>query len=189
MGSAVKFQQFNLATVEAVEPANPTSAAVHGNPVDDDPPPTEREQDRLDLLAQLAGSLSAIAAGQDRLRDDLICATAQALGAAAEAILPALARKAFAARIAELTTEVARRAQWPNLTLTLAPGDRADVDEALATHDAVAGLTIAEDGRIGPGEAQLAWAAGGARIDVDAIATAALDDFRQRLDGLASKGD
>ena len=186
MGSAVIFQQFGLAGRGEAPPAapQPEPAELPQEDASEDP-----EAVRLAALERLAGTLEALTDDQARLRDGLIGAWAQALGEAAEAMLPALAREAFAARVAELVAGIAGRGDWPELTLSLAPDDRPAIEQALAAHGAIAGLALAEDAGLEPGEAQVGWPAGGARIDVHAIAEAALKEFRQRLAGLASTGD
>lgn len=186
MGGAISFQQFGRTDVSEAPPPKESEPPA---PMPDEATPEDTEAARKAALERLAGALSVAAAEQARLRDGLIGAVAQALGTAAEAMLPALAREAFAARVADLTAEIARRGDWPDLTLSLAPGDRPEVEAALAAHGAVAGLDLVDDQRLDPGEAELAWSAGGAHIDTEAIAAAALGEFRQRLDGLASSGD
>ena len=125
---------------------------------------------------------------QAALRARCIENTVAALGAAAETLLPRLARAGFAALVAETAQTVARRAQWPELLLSVAPDDAAAVAGALGDTGPVTEVKITTDPALGPGEAQLGWAQGGAEIDIEAITEAALDRFRVQLDGCLPQG-
>jgi flagellar motor switch protein FliN/FliY len=137
--------------------------------------------ERTACLARIASALEIAASEQAALRARCIADTTEAFGKAAEAVLPQLARAGFAALIAEATQAIARRGQWPELLVTVAPEDAAAVTDALASPDNGLNLCpkpgpelkITEDPALGPGEAHLGWSQGGAEIDVEAIAETA----------------
>jgi hypothetical protein len=152
--------------------------------------------ERTACLARIASALEIAASEQAALRARCIADTTEAFGKAAEAVLPQLARAGFAALIAEATQAIARRGQWPELLVTVAPEDAAAVTDALASPDNGLNLCpkpgpelkITEDPALGPGEAHLGWSQGGAEIDVEAIAETALERFRLQLDGCLQQG-
>ena len=53
---------------------------------------------------------------------------------------------------------------------------------------AVTEIKVSADPALGPGEAQIAWSQGGAEIDADAIAEAALEHFRRQLERCLQPG-
>jgi len=154
------------------------------------------EIERTACLARIASALEIAASEQAALRARCIADTTAAFGKAAETVLPQLARAGFAALIAETAQTIARRGQWPELLVTVAPEDAAAVTDALASpgHGLKQGskqgpeLKITADPALGPGEAHLGWSQGGAEIDVEAIAETALECFRQQLDGCLQQG-
>ena len=146
------------------------------------------EAERLACLARIAGALEIVAAEQAGLRARCIGDTVAALGAAAETLLPRLARAGFATLVAETAQTIARRGQWPEMQLSVAPDNAAAVASALGETGPVTEVKINADPALGPGEAQLGWSQGGAEIDIEAIAEAALDRFRLQLDGCQQRG-
>ncbi len=151
-------------------------------------PEIDPETGRRACLERIAGALEIVASEQAGLRARCIGDTVTALGAAAETLLPRLARAGFAALVAETAQTVARRAQWPDLLLSVAPDDAAAVAAALGETGPVTEVTVTADPALGPGEAQIGWSQGGAEIDVDAITAAALEHSRQRLDRCLQSG-
>ena len=161
--------------------------------LESDPDP---EIERTACLARIANALEIAASEQAALRARCIEDTVAAFGKAAETVLPQLARAGFAALIAETAQIIARRGQWPELLVIVAPDDAEAVTGALASPDSISGsgpgpgpkLKITADPALGPGEAQLGWRQGGAEIDIEAIAEAALERFRLQLDGHLQQG-
>lgn len=146
------------------------------------------EAERHACLRRIAGALEIVASEQAGLRARCIGDTVAALGAAAETLLPRLARTGFAALVAETAQTIARRGQWPELLLSVAPDDAASVTAALGETGSVTEVKVTADPALDPGEAQIGWSQGGAEIDIDAIAEAALDRFRLLLDGCLQQG-
>jgi hypothetical protein len=150
------------------------------------------ETERTACLARIANSLEIAASEQAALRARCITDTATAFGKAAETVLPQLARAGFAALVAETAQTIARRGQWPELLVVVAPDDATAVTAALASPDPGPRpgpeLKITADPALGPGEAHLGWSQGGAEIDIEAIAETALERFRLQLDGCLQQG-
>ena len=154
------------------------------------------EIERTTCLARIANALEIAASEQAALRARCTEDTVAAFAKAAEAVLPQLARAGFAALIAETAQIIARRGQWPELLVIVAPDDAEAVTGALASPVSHPGsgpgscleLKITADPALGPGEALLSWRQGGAKIDVEAIADTALERFRLQLDGCYQKG-
>ena len=151
-------------------------------------PEIDPEAERRACLERIAGALEIVASEQAGLRARCIGDTVTALGAAAETLLPRLARAGFAALVAETAQAIARRGQWPELLLSVAPDDAISVAAALGETGPVTEVKVTADPALGPGEAQFGWTQGGAEIDVEAIAEAALDRFRLQLDGYLQQG-
>ena len=147
------------------------------------------EAERRACLERIAGALEIVASEQAGLRARCIEDTVTALGAAAETLLPRLARAGFAALVAETAQTIARRGQWPELLLSVAPDDAPSVTAALGETGPVTEVKVTADPALGPGEAQIGWTQGGAEIDIDAIAGAALDHFRLLLDRSLQQGE
>ena len=95
------------------------------------PPEIGPEAERRACLERIAGALEIVASEQAGLRARCIGDTVTALGAAAETLLPRLARAGFAALVAETAQAIARRGQWPELQLSVAPDDADSVAAAL----------------------------------------------------------
>ena len=146
------------------------------------------EAERLANLARIADALEIVASEQAGLRARCAGDAFAALGAAAETLLPRLARTGFAALVAESAQTIARRGQWPVLMLSVSPDNAENVSGALGETGPVTEIKITADTALGPGEAQLGWSQGGAEIDVEAIAEAALDRFRLALDACVQQG-
>ncbi len=151
-------------------------------------PEIDPEAARRACLERIAGALEIVASEQAGLRARCIGDTVTALGAAAETLLPRLARAGFAALVAETAQTISRRGQWPELLLSVAPDNAAAVAAVLGETGPVTEVKITADPALGPGEAQIGWSQGGAEIDVEAIAEAALDRFRLQLDGYLQQG-
>ena len=151
-------------------------------------PDIDPEAEQRACLERIAGALEIVTSEQAGLRARCIADTATALGEAAEALLPRLARSGFAELVAETATTIARHGQWPELLLSVAPDNAAVVATALGETEPATSIKVTADPSLGPGEAQIGWSQGGAEIDVEAIATAALDRFRQRLDRCLQQG-
>ena len=164
------------AAQDADHPGGPADAGI-------DP-----EAERLACLARIADALEVVAAEQAGLRAQCTGDAFAALGAAAETLLPRLARTGFAALVAETAQTIARRGQWPVLQLSVAPDNAEAVAGALGETGPVTEIKITADAALGPGEAQLGWSQGGAEIDIEAIAEAALGRFRQALDACVQQG-
>lgn len=151
-------------------------------------PEIDPEAERQACLERIAGALEIVASEQAGLRARCIGDAAMALGAAAETLLPRLARAGFAALVAETAQTISRRGQWPELLLSVAPDNAAAVATALGETGPVTEVKVTADPALGPGEAQIDWSQGGAEIDVEAIAEAALERFRLHLDRCLQPG-
>ena len=151
-------------------------------------PEIDPEAERQACLERIAGALEIVASEQAGLRARCIGDAAMALGAAAETLLPRLARAGFAALVTETAQTISRRGQWPELLLSVAPDNAAAVATALGETGPVTEVKVTADPALGPGEAQIGWSQGGAEIDVEAIAEAALDRFRLQLDRCLQPG-
>lgn len=151
-------------------------------------PEIDPEAERQACLERIAGALEIVASEQAGLRARCIGDAAMALGAAAETLLPRLARAGFAALVAETAQTISRRGQWPELLLSVAPDNAAAVATALGETGPVTEVKVTADPALGPGEAQIGWSQGGAEIDVEAIAEAALERFRLQLDRCLQPG-
>ncbi len=151
-------------------------------------PEIDPEAERRGCLERIAGALEIVASEQAGLRARCIGDTVTALGAAAETLLPRLARAGFAALVAETAQTIARRGQWPELLLSVAPDNAAAIETALGETGPMTEVKVTADPALGPGEAQIGWSQGGAEIDVEAIAEAALDRFRLQLDRCLQPG-
>jgi hypothetical protein len=152
------------------------------------PPEIDPEAERQTCLKRIAGALEIVASEQAGLRARCIGDTVTALGAAAETLLPRLARAGFAALVAETAQTISRRGQWPELLLSVAPDNAAAITAALSETGPVTEVKVTADPALGPGEAQIGWSQGGAEIDVEAIAEAALERFRLQLDRCLQPG-
>jgi hypothetical protein len=152
-------------------------------------PEVDLQTKRLACLEQISSTLEIIASEQAGLRAQCTSDAVAALGAAAETLLPRLAQAGFAILVAETTQTIARRGQWPELFLSVAPAHAYDITSALAAMAAGTDVKITIDPDLGPSEVQLAWNDGGAEIDVEAIAEAALERFRLQLGGCALQGE
>jgi hypothetical protein len=139
-------------------------------------------------LARISGTLEIIASEQAGLRARCIGDATAALGAAGGTLLPRLARTGFATLVAETALTIARRGQWPELLLTVAPINAAVITSALGACRPDTGVKLTVDPELGPGEVEIAWSQGGAEIDVEAIAEAALERFRMQLGRCAQQG-
>ncbi len=151
-------------------------------------PEIDPEAERQACLERIAGALEIVASEQAGLRARCIGDAVTALGAAAETLLPRLARAGFAALVAETAQTISRRGQWPELLLSVAPDNAAAVATALGKTGPVTEVKVTADPALGPGEAQIGWSQGGAEIDVEAIAEAALERFRLQLDHCLQPG-
>ena len=151
-------------------------------------PEIDPEAERRACLERIAGALEIVASEQAGLRARCIGDTVAALGAAAETLLPRLARAGFVALVAENAQAIARRGQWPELLLSVAPDNAACVAAALGETGPVTEVKVTADPALGPGEAQIGWSQGGAEIDVEAITETALDRFRLQLDRCLQQG-
>jgi hypothetical protein len=154
--------------------------------------PAEIEVDpetvRNATLARIAGALEVVATEQAGLRARCIGDTTAALGAAAETLLPRLAQAGFADLVAETAQTIARRGQWPELTLSIDADTASAVADALAKATPAAEIKVLTDPALKPGEAQLAWSQGGAEIDVEAFVETALNRFHVNLDSCLQHG-
>lgn len=147
------------------------------------PPPAEPdpEAEQAAALARIATALERILTDQGKLRDRCIAGVSAALGAAAETLLPRLARDGFARIVADTAEAIARQGQWPTLVLRVAPSDLDPVTRAVDSPAAGAALRIAPDSGMASGEARFEWTDGGAEIDLAAIVAEARETFRERL--------
>jgi hypothetical protein len=166
----------------------PTAAQEGDHPGGSPDAEIDPEAERLACLARIADALEIVASEQAGLRARCSGDAFSALGAAAETLLPRLARAGFAELVAETAQTIARRGQWPVLLLSVAPDNAAVVADALGETGPVTEIKVTADAALGPGEAQLGWSQGGAEIDVEAIAEAALDHFRLQLNACAQQG-
>lgn len=174
---------------EAPKP-EPSSSAVPENDPEAAPaePEVDLEAERLACLQRIAEYLAVVASEQGALRARCIGDVTGALGAAAESLLPRLARAGFAALVAETARSIARRGQWSELHLRVAPDEAAPIAAALGEIGPATEVRITADPALGAGEAQLGWRDGGAEVDVDAIAAATLERFRSQLGTCLQQG-
>jgi hypothetical protein len=160
-------------------------------------PEPDPEARRNEHLARIANTLETMAVEQAALRARCLNDAADALGAAAASLVPALARAGFPALVAEAARSIAECGQLPELAVSLAPSDAEEIARYLITASG-AGLgdrsaahrAIRIDPRddVSAGEADLRWDGGGAKIDVAAISDAVLTEYRRKLDLLAQSG-
>ena len=193
MAGRIALERFGSPRPEDRGAAAAGTEVVAATPEGDDaagPSGRDPEAERLACLERIAGALEIVASEQAALRARCIGDTATALGAAAETLLPRLAREGFAALVAESAQAIPRRGQWPELLLTVAPDGAAAVSAALgaAGDGTVTEIKVSADPALGPGEAQIAWSQGGAEIDADAIAEAALEHFHRQLERCLQPG-
>jgi hypothetical protein len=151
-------------------------------------PGIDPQAERLASLARISETLDDVASEQAGLRTRCIDDAAAALGAAAEVLLPQLARAGFAELVAETAQSIARRGHWPDLKLAVAPDDAAEIADALGRLGSSAPVQVTADPALGVGEAELGWCDGGAEIDVQSIAEAALERFHSQLKGCPQQG-
>ena len=83
---------------------------------------------------------------------------------------------------------IAGGGRWPELVLWVAPPAAVAAAAALGETGPVTEVKVTADPALGPGEAQIGWSQGGAEIDVEAIAEAALERFRLQLDRCLQQG-
>lgn len=150
-------------------------------------PETDPEAERRACLARIATALESIARDQAALRARWITDAAAALGGAAESLLPRLARAGFAALVADTVTWMARDGRWPGLMLCAASEDAGDIVEALKAAG-VRDIELRPDPALEAGTVHLAWERGGAELDVEAIASAAFDQFKRALAAATDHG-
>jgi hypothetical protein len=146
------------------------------------------EAEQAACLARISGALEIVASEQAGLRAQCIGGVAAALGTTAETLLPRLARAGFSTLVAETAQTIARRGKWPELVLTVAPANADGITSAVTSFRSETEIRIVADPALGPGEVQIAWSEGGAEIDVEAIARAALELFQAQLNNIAQSG-
>jgi len=166
----------------------PDCAPIAGDAADAPEIEIDPVAEQAACLARISSALEIIASEQAGLRARCVGDAVAALGAAAETLLPRLAQAGFAALIAETAQTIARRGQWPQLLLSVAPVNAAGITSALDAIRPEIDVKITVDPEFGPSEVQLAWSQGGAEIDIEAIAGAALERFRMQLDSCAQQG-
>jgi len=152
-------------------------------------PEVDREIARQASLERISKALEIAASEQAGLRAKCIGDVADAFGAAAEILLPRLAQAGFATLVAENAQTIARRGQWPELQLSVSPENMTAVADALGKPEPSTEIQITENPDLSAGEARIAWSQGGAEIDVEAIASSALDQYRLRIDGCLQQGE
>ena len=179
---ALAFEQFAPPGSSAIDGANPASTPpkLTAEPI---LPEGASLAGTEDTSARIALTLEAIASDAERLRIQAIVAAAHAVGEAAETLMPALAQAGFAPCLAEIASDIAGRVRTPpDLRLVHAREDRDAIQTALAALPDQASVTLDEDPARAPGSADLTWADGGARIDVEAMAAAALEEAHRRFE-------
>ncbi|HSF94692.1 MAG TPA: hypothetical protein VLA52_06655 [Thermohalobaculum sp.] len=165
---------------DSPEPDAPSAAAPE--------PEIDHEAERIAALTRLAAALETVAAEQAALRAACQRQAATAFGQAAAAVLPALARAAFCAQVAETARTVAQNGRWPDLVVSVAEEQAQEIAEFLGRGRPPPALRIEPRPDIPPGEAEIAWDGGGAEIDAAAIAETTLAGYRRELDVLAQTG-
>jgi flagellar biosynthesis/type III secretory pathway protein FliH len=146
-------------------------------------PEADPEAARQACLERISRALEITASEQAGLRAQCIGDVATAFGAAAETLLPRLAQAGFAALVAETAQTIARHGHWPDLLLSVAPENATAAADALANTGPGTDIRITENPTLGADEARIEWRQGGAEIDVEALASTALDQYRLRIDG------
>jgi hypothetical protein len=190
MVSRIELEQFGPPGGRPQDAALAEAPPAPAGPEPEQPaaPQVDLEAERLACLARIADAVEVVAAEQTGLRARCVGDAAAALGAAAETLLPRLARAGFAALVAETALTMLRRGRWPELRLSVAPDQAAAIAAALGRIGPASEVQVTADAALGAGEAQLGWPDGGAEIDVEAIADAALERFRAQLDGCLQRG-
>ena len=186
MPRPVLLERFGFATPVSVDQtpgekpdaAAPSEAPEPSPPAED--PPVDPEAERRACLRRISAALETIAADQAALRARLTADAAAALGAAAAEVVPRLARDGLAAHVAEMAERVARDGRWTCLELCAAPDDAREIGKAIRA-DGPTTVEIKPDPCLAPGNVRLYWQSGGAEIDAEAIANAALDRVRRAL--------
>lgn len=151
-------------------------------------PEPDPETQRTAGLLRIADSLETLAAEHAGLRSRCIGQATAALGTAAAALLPALAREGFPALVADTARTIAENAEWPQLRITLAPDEAELVQRFLGDSAAAPRIRVAARPDAVPGEARIDWDGGGAELDAQAMAAALLTEYRHRLDTLSQGG-
>jgi len=139
-------------------------------------------------LARIAVALETLASEQADLHARCVHQTAEALGAAAETLLPALARAGFAALVADTAKTVAECGQWPEIAVSLDADAAENVARYLSGSGSAGRIRIDALPGAAPGEAAISWDGGGAEIDAEAMAATVLAEYRRKLDSLAQTG-
>lgn len=178
----------------AAIPASASRAEVGPVPNPGAPPeasPAEPEFDpdaeRRECLSRIVGTLERIAADQAALRNRWITDAAAAVGTAAASVVPRLARAALARLVAEAADQVARQGRWPRLVLRAAPQDAPEIEDSLRRAGSTA-IEVRHDRTLPAGTVQLQWDEGGAEIEIEAIASAALEQLERALAADAAPG-
>ena len=169
---------------EPDETARIQQAAEEPEPEPEPEPAPESEFDhqaeRRECLTLIARTLETIAQDQNTFSTRWVAEAAAAFGAAAEIAMPRMARNGLAALVAEAVERVARQARPPRLELLAAADDIADLEEAVSSNGPTP-VELRADDALTPGHVRLEWERGGAEIDAEAVAAAALDQFGRAL--------
>lgn len=144
-------------------------------------PDSDPQAERRACLSRIADALALIAKDQAALGDRCIADASAAVGAAAESIMPRAAQAGLAVQVAETVESLVRQGRWPRLELRATREDAAEINDALR-ESGVTAVDVVPDDTLDPGSVRLDWQSGGAEIDVETIAAAALDHFRRALE-------
>ncbi len=134
-------------------------------------------------LERIADLLEACLANAIDLRRSAERAAADAFGRAAEAVIPVLAGRGFAEEIAAAARALATGAAPQEIVLDVSAEELEGVSKALEERGATGGIRLRTSPHLGPGQAEVAWADGGAEIDVERLTTEALRILEQHLAG------
>jgi flagellar assembly protein FliH len=137
-------------------------------------------KDDQKLAADLGRHLQTLGFTYHEARAHVLCALEPLLEAVVARILPAVAREAIGAVVAETLRPLAAQAALVPVRLAVHPAARPGVERALATEAALP-LTLVEDAALSPAEARLTLGEAERHIDLDgavaAIALAVADFF------------
>ncbi len=137
------------------------------------------EEDQGRLRADLARNLQALSFTYHEARGHVLQSLAPLLRETAGRVLPALARGAIGAVVAETLRPLAERCAGAPVTVLASPASRAAVEAALALEPGLP-FAIEEEPTLGAGQVYLRFRDGETLVDLDgatAAIAAALEDF------------
>lgn len=190
MASRLRLETFDLPEAAAPDPARPAAVEPAGEEArleafeagykagwEDAVAAGEEDQGRL--RADLARNLQALSFTYHEARSHVLQALAPLLREAAGRLLPAVARGAIGALVAETLRPIAERCAGAPVTVLVSPASRAAVEAALALEPGLP-VAIEEEPTLGAGQVYLRLRQGEAMVDLDsatAAVAAAVEEF------------